>query len=401
VLGSIPGLLPGGNYLVRVGLDSILEMSISRSISAGFRVSAAPLTLLVLALGCGPGDEAGPSDDGPSPPTVEITTVQARTLRDMATFSGQLSAENSVMVKAETAGVVAEILFQEGEEVEAGQVLIRLRDAEQLARLREAEANLSLAKGVFNRTERLAKRNAASQAARDQARAELGVARARVEIAKVEIDRTQIRAPFDGVSGLRLVARGDRIDDDTPIVQVDAVDKLQVSFAISEVGILFTRVGTSVEIKVAPYPNEIFPGEVFFVSPTLDPATRRIIVKAWVPNKDRRLRAGLFANVEMQIDERENAILVPESAIVFDRQGTYVWKVDSESVAGKVPVETGLRRDGTVEVTLGLRSGERIVSAGTHKVKEGEKVVEAVAATVPTGQAHNAPATGSGAGEGT
>lgn len=401
MLGSIPGLLPGGNYLVRVGLDSILEMSISRSISAGFRVSAAPLTLLVLALGCGPGDEAGPSDDGPSPPTVEITTVQARTLRDMATFSGQLSAENSVMVKAETAGVVAEILFQEGEEVEAGQVLIRLRDAEQLARLREAEANLSLAKGVFNRTERLAKRNAASQAAQDQARAELGVARARVEIAKVEIDRTQIRAPFDGVSGLRLVTRGDRIEDDTPIVQVDAVDQLQVSFAISEVGILFTRVGTAVEVKVAPYPNEIFPGEVFFVSPTLDPATRRIIVKAWVPNQDRRLRAGLFANVEMQIDQRENAILVPESAIVFDRQGTYVWKIDTESVAGKVPVETGLRRDGTVEVTLGLRSGERIVSTGTHKVKEGEKVVEAVARPGPTGQARNAPVTGSGAGEGT
>ena len=400
-MGSIPGLLPGGNYLVRVGFDSIFEMPIFRSISDAFHLSAALLALLVLALGCSSADEVGPSDDGPSPPTVEITTVQARLLRDMASFSGQLSAEDSVMVKAETDGVVAEVLFQEGAKVEAGQVLIRLRDAEQVARLREAEANLSLAKEVFNRTERLAKRNAASQAARDQARAELGVARARVEIARVEFDRTEIRAPFDGVSGLRLVARGDRIDDDTPIVQVDAVDKLQVSFAISEVGILFTRVGTSVEIKVAPYPNEIFPGEVFFVSPTLDPATRRIIVKAWVPNKDRRLRAGLFANVEMQIDERENAILVPESAIVFDRQGTYVWKVDSESVAGKVPVETGLRRDGTVEVTLGLRSGERIVSTGTHKVKEGEKVVEAVARPGPTGQARNAPVTGSRAGEGT
>jgi membrane fusion protein (multidrug efflux system) len=181
-------------------------------------------------------------------------------------------------------------------------------------------------------------------------------------------------------------------------VQIDAVDRLQVAFAISELGILFTRVGAPVEVRVAPYPGETFRGEVFFVSPTLDPSTRRIVAKAWVPNEGRRLRAGLFADVDMEIDRRENAILVPETAVVFDRQGTYVWRLDAEDVATRVPVETGLRREGRVEITLGLQAGDRIVSAGTHKVQEGEKVVASVEGAAAAGQARRRAAT---AGQGT
>ena len=111
-----------------------------------------------------------------------------------------------------------------------------------------------------------------------------------------------------------------------------------------------------VELRVRPYPDELFPGEVFFVSPTLDPATRRMILKAWVPNADHRLVPGLFANVELEIAQRENALLVPESAVVFDREGTYVWRVRDE-VAERVPIEIGLRKGGRVEVTLGPRPG--------------------------------------------
>ena len=309
------------------------------------------------------------------PVSIEITTVQSGLLRDIAGFSGQLSAENSVVVKAEDDGIVAEVFFEEGQVVAAGDPLFRLRNGEQVARLREAKANLDLARGVFERTHKLLRQDAVSQAKRDEAAASLAVAKARVELAGVELDRTVIRAPFDGVLGMRQVAPGSRVDETTALVEIDSVDRLQVTFAIAEVGVLFARVGTPVELTVAPYPGELFPGEVFFVSPTLDSSTRRLIVKAWVENTDRRLRAGLFARIHMEVDARENAIMVPEAAVVFDRRGTYVWRVGDDMVVSKVPVETGLRRDGEVEVRSGLQSGDRLVTAGTHKVDEGDKVV--------------------------
>jgi membrane fusion protein (multidrug efflux system) len=240
--------------------------------------------------------------------------------------------------------------------------------------VREAEAMLGLARHVHRRTRELASREAVSQAQQDRVAAELAVAEAKLDVARVALERTRVRAPFDGVVGSRLVAPGDRVTSKDAIVQIDAVDRLQVSFGISEFGILFAREGAPVEIRVAPYPDAVFPGQVFYVSPALDPATRRVVVKAWVGNADRRLRPGLFANVDLEIARRDGALVVPESAVVFDREGTYVWKVDAEQVAQRVPVQVGLRKGGRVEVKLGLQPGDAVVTTGTHKVVAGKKV---------------------------
>jgi len=359
-----------------------------------------PLLLLPLAAACG-GDAAdgGEALGDSLPVTVEAVRVESQLLRDVATFSGQLTAENSVMVKAESSGVVAQIVFADGQEVKAGDVLVQMRDDEEVARLREAEANLVLARHVHQRTRELAAREAASAAQQDRVAAELAVAGARVDVARVAYDRTRVRAPFDGVVGSRLVSPGDRITAKDPLVQIDAVERLQVTFAISENGILFAREGAPVELHVSPYPEEVFPGQVYYVSPALDPATRRVIVKAWVPNADRRLRPGLFANVDLEVARREGALVVPESAVVFDREGTYVWKLDAEQVAARIPIEVGLRKHGRVEVRLGLQSGDTIVATGTHKVMAGRKV--ALAAPHSMGQAQQGAPAGAAAGEGT
>ncbi len=349
-------------------------------------------TLAAGSFGCGIGGSEAEAELSFAV-TVEISEVTAGPLRDVATFSGQLDAEQSVMVKSEDDGVIAEVLFDEGQEVEEGMILYRLRDGEQKARLAEARAQLRLAREVHARTENLATRAAISQAARDEAAAQLAVAKARVEVAEVALERTRVRAPFSGVVGQRLVAPGERVDEKVALVQLDAVDRLQVQYGITELGILFTRVGTPVEVRVAPYPDEVFAGEVFYVSPTLDPDTRRIVAKAWVDNRDRRLRAGLFGEIDMQVAERDSAILVPEAAVVFDRHGTYVWRVDQAMKVAKVPVETGLRRGGEVEITLGLQPGDRIVSAGVNKLDEGDEVVAAAPLPATSGQARgDAPA---------
>ncbi len=142
----------------------------------------------------------------------------------------------------------------------------------------------------------------------------------------------------------------------------------------------------------------MFHGEIFFVSPTLDPTTRRMILKGWVPNEDGRLRAGLFANVDLEIATRENALLVPEPAVVVDRNGPYVWRLGEDDTATRVPVELGLRKGGRVEVTLGLRPGDTIVVAGTHKVAAGKKLVAAAPGARSTVSRGTPPAVSAGEG---
>ncbi|MFQ5425875.1 MAG: efflux RND transporter periplasmic adaptor subunit, partial [Gaiellales bacterium] len=331
--------------------------------------------------------------------TVEVMRVESGPLRDVATFSGQLDAEFSVVLKSEIDGVVEEVLFEEGHDVLQGALLIRLRDDSQRAALREAIALESLEEHENLRAQKLIRRDAVSQANRDEAVAELEVARARTARARVELERTQIRAPFDGVVGFRKVAPGDLVSDEDPLVSIDSIDRLQLSFALSEIALSIAKPGMKIEARVAPYPGERFPGEVFVVSPTIDPATRRVILKAWVPNEDHRLRPGLFADLDLEVGRRDAAIVVPESTVVFDQHGPFVWRVTEEDTVERIPIETGLRSGGNVEVTMGLQPGDTVVTSGTHKVGEGSKI--AAAPRDLSGQARRAPKPGEAAGEGT
>jgi len=199
--------------------------------------------------------------------------------------------------------------------------------------------------------------------------------------------------------GFRTISPGDYIDDESPVVRIDSTDRLQLTFEMAELGLQVARVGMPVIARVAAYPGETFGGEVFVVSPTLDPATRRVVLKAWIPNADGRLLPGMFAETDLEVGRREAAITVPEAAVVFDRHGTFVWRLDADGLAERVPIQTGLRTGGSVEVTLGLEPGDSIVTAGTNKVSEGDRI--AVAAPSPTGQALAPRKPGAEGGEGT
>jgi len=361
----------------------------------------AVLVAIAVSIGCG-GETEEAGGKKPKPPvTVEVTTVEAKPLRDVATFSGQFDAEFSVVVKAEIEGLVKSIEFEEGQRVEEGDLLVRLRNDTQRAILREAKATQLLAQAGFDRTQELVTRDAASAARRDRVVAELEIAKARVDKARADLARTELRAPFAGVVGFRTVNPGDSVDEKVPIVRIDATERLQLSFSTSDHAVAIAHPGMPIEARVAPYPGEVFPGEVYVVSPTLDPATRRLVLKAWVPNTDGRLRPGMFAELDLEVGRRESAIAVPESAIVFDHQGTFVWRVTDENRAERVPIETGLRTGGTVEVTMGLYTGDSIVTAGVHKVGEGDQIAISTAPPATTGQALRSPKPGSEAGEGT
>lgn len=343
---------------------------------AALPAGALRVLLALLLPGCGQGDAAPAEDSGPPPVSVELVTVAPEFLRDEVSFVGQLEAAGSVVLRAEDEGIIEEIGFEEGSVVEKDQVLFRLRNDEQRARLRLAQAELAMVEAEYGRTRKLAQRNAASAAALERRAAEREIARAGVDLARVQLEQTFVRAPFEGYTGARRVFVGDRVDENRELVRLDDISKVALSFSLPEQALPLARPGVPLTISVAPYPGERFSGEVYFVSPYLEVATRRLAVKAWIPNPDHKLRPGLFAQVEAVIDEKEAALLVPEAAIVYDRSGAFVWRLDGEGLARRAPVELGLRTAGRVEVTEGLASGDQVVSAGTNKVFDGSLVRE-------------------------
>jgi membrane fusion protein (multidrug efflux system) len=306
---------------------------------------------------------------------VEVGTVRRESITDVVELVGQLEAKESVMIKAETEGTIASIDFAEGSRVAQGDVLFHLRDDEQKARLREAHAGLTMTQHDYARAKDLRSQQMISQAELDRAQSNYLQAAAAHDLAAVMMERTEIRAPFDGVLGARLVSPGDRVDRDTDLVPLASVDPLRLVFTLPEIALAIARPGTAVRAAVAPFPNESFAGKVYFVAPSLDPRTRRLLLKAWVANPEGRLRPGLFANIRVQIARHDDALTVPETAVAYDTHGPHVWRVGTDDHAERVPVGVGIREGGHVEIVTGdLAEHDRIVSAGTHKVFAGATI---------------------------
>jgi len=336
-------------------------------------VQLALVPLATSLVGCGEAEDSDTSDSKESAP-IHVEAVQVKTERFVyrVALTGQLEAQASVLLKPEVEGIVEQVFGSEGQPVSKGDLLFRMRDAEPRARLAQAEAEERLARDVYERTQRLSSRDISSVAIEARAVAELDVAKAQVVLAEVRLERTRIRAPFDGVLGLRRVAPGARLNEKDGLITIEAIDRLQLVFTTQETAVALAKMGATIHVRVIAYPGERFPGEVFYISPTIDPATRRLVMKAWIQNPAHRLKPGMFANVDVDLPPREDSILLPDSAMVYDRNGVYVWRASEDGSAEKVPVEIGLRQDGRVEVRSGIEVGDWIVSAGTNKVLAGK-----------------------------
>jgi len=357
-------------------------------VRTAFRAVALALVCVPLAFACSGeeptadgGSAAGAGGPrGPRPPAVEVVTLASESFRPRVGLLGELRAVESVVLKSEIAGVIEKIEFTEGQAVEEGAVLFQLRDDEQQARVHEAEAQRALAADEFDRTQRLASQNVAAEIQLARDRAELAVAKAVAERYQAELERTRIRAPFDGVIGARLVSPGARVTPDDSLVRIDSVEPMELAFTIPESALPLATIGAPFDLVVAAYPDRQFPGVVSFVAPTVDSATRRVLIKGRVPNPQRLLLPGMFATVSAELGER-TGFLVPEDAVVSDPAGFFVWRIGAEDEAERVPVSVGVREAGRVEIEAELAPGDRIVTAGTHKVRAGQKVTPVAAAT--------------------
>jgi membrane fusion protein (multidrug efflux system) len=304
---------------------------------------------------------------------VEVTKTQSARLAQSITAVGTLRSDESIVVRPEVAGRIAEIAFREGERVPKGQVLVKLDASIQRAELEQAHANLTLSKSKLDRSVDLQRKGFISSQAREEAENNFRVAQAAYDLASARLTKLDINAPFSGIVGLRQVSVGDYVKDGQDIVNLEAVDPLKVDFRVPEVYLKKVAVGQSLQIALDAFPDQIFAGRVFAINPLVDQSGRSIVIRAQVKNGEARLRPGMFARVRLLMDDNRDSLLVPEQSLIPQGDEKYVFKVVDDR-AQRVKVEVGQRRDGKAEILQGLTAGDVVVIAGQLKIRDGTPV---------------------------
>lgn len=371
------------------------------------------ITLLIclLTAGC----ESEPDAGGEEPPVrVQVAEATQRTLAETVRGIGTLRALQTVEVRPEISGRVVEIAFEEGGRVEEGDLLFELdtRKLEQeldsrQAALQAAEARLQNAERELARVERLFDQQVETEDARDRAATEVEAAqaevnrlRSEVSLGRERLSDTRIQAPFGGRISEALVDTGDYVQAGAELATLYRIDVLETEFTLPERHSGRIEIGQEVDLTVSAYPDRTFSATTTFVSPSVSDQTRDFLVKARLRNPDALLKPGTFATAVLTVRERENALVIPEEALIATRQGYMVFEVGDDGRAVRRDVQTGLRHPGLVEITEGLAPGDRVVRTGHLRVAEGTPlaIVEAEGGEAPAEAAARAEADPAAAG---
>ncbi len=311
------------------------------------------------------------------PPTqVVVAEVKRETVSEKLALVGTFAADEQVEIKAEIEGVVQEINFEEGQPVEAGRMLFKLDESKLFLAIKEAESGFKLAQVNHTRAAQLLKEKLIPQAEFDQAAAQFEASRVVLELRNRHLKDARIHAPFDGVMSARNVSVGQVIARNTALVTLVKLDPVRVELSVPERYLGQLKLGQTIEVNVAAFPGYKFTGTVFFIGPQVDPSTRTAMVKARLPNPKRELLPGMLAQVELILAMRENAIVIPETAIGqnFGDNQASLFVVDSNQTVQPRKVRLGVRLPGKVEVLSGVAAGEQVVVEGLQKIAPGSKV---------------------------
>jgi RND family efflux transporter MFP subunit len=321
-------------------------------------------------------------------PPVATATVAARDLEERIGASGELEAQLRTTLAAEVAGRVTRVVLDEGASVVAGTIVVEIdpeRRALELdaakAHVAQAEAQLAKAKREAERVRTLFQSKVGSQqqldganTALEVAQADAAAARAQEGVAKRALSDASVTAPFAGLLARRHVNVGEFVQPGAPLFDVVSLDPIDVVFHLAEVDSSRVAVGQEVEVHVAPFPDRVFDARVAMVSPTIDPATRTLRVKATLPNPEGVLRPGLFARADLGVAERKGVTLIPSEAVLQRASGPIVFVVGPEDRVQKRDVRLGaFYRDG-VEVQEGVTAGEVVVTRGHSGLVDGAVV---------------------------
>jgi membrane fusion protein (multidrug efflux system) len=314
------------------------------------------------------------------PQTVSAAKAASSDWQPRIDAVGSLRAVRGADLSLEVAGVVEEITFQSGDEVQAGQILLRLRNDDDVAKLQSLEATAQLAQITYDRDVKQLKAQAISQAIVDNDEANLRNAKAQVAQQKAMVDKKTLRAPFAGRLGLRQVDLGQFLSAGTVIATLQSLDPIFVDFLLPQQSVAQLSVGQTVRVKVDAFLGREFAGKITAINPKVETASRNIQVRATLPNRDQKLLPGMFATVELETGAPQRLVTLPQTAVSYNPYGSLVYIVDDKAkdaggkphpVARQVFVTTGATRGDQVAILKGVSEGDTVVTSGQVKLRNG------------------------------
>ena len=305
--------------------------------------------------------------------SIEASKVKTVRMSQGLTAVGSLRSDESVTIRPEVSGRISEIGFREGQRVKKGATLIRFDTSVQRAELEQAAANLGLSKSRLERSRDLFTKGFISAQARDETESNFKLAQASYDLSAARLSKLDIKAPFGGIVGLRMVSIGDYVKDGQDIVNLEEIDPLKVDFKIPEIYLKQVAVGQALQITLDAFPNQTFQGKVLAINPLVDTNGRAIVIRAVIKNTEARLRPGMFARVRLLFSDERDSVAVPEQSLIPVGDEQYLFKV-VDGRAQRFKVEIGQRRGGQVEVLQGLAAGDVVVTAGQLKLRDGALV---------------------------
>jgi membrane fusion protein (multidrug efflux system) len=313
------------------------------------------------------------NQQSPAATAVEAARVIVDTVLEDMRAVGTLSANESVVIAAEIAGRISRIGFIEGEPVKAGDVLVELDDTVLKAELDKVRSDVSLARANRERALTLANQGAGTQRARDETEAAFQAQQSNLALAEARLQKSSLTAPFSGIVGLRNVSVGAYVIPGQRIVDLTDIKTLKVDFRVPEISATRLRVGNTVLVTADAVPGETFEGNIYAIDPVVDVNGRAMRLRAQVANPQGRLLPGFFARVRVVVDQRPNALLVPESAILPLDGKILVYRiVDGRAVQTEVVL--GQRLPGQVEILKGLSASDMVVTSGQQRLREGSLI---------------------------
>ncbi|MBW2268139.1 MAG: efflux RND transporter periplasmic adaptor subunit [Deltaproteobacteria bacterium] len=332
---------------------------------------------LFLALACNgeapetSGAQGAEADEARTP--VVAVTIDRHEFSDRIEAVGTARAKESVVITAQVTDTVVTVNFEDGQTVEAGDLLVGLTSAEESAQLAEAHANYTEAKRQHARVEELFAGASESRARLDEQLAARDAARARLRELEARLADRLIRAPFGGILGLRGVSPGTLLRPGDPITTLDDIDVIKLDFTVPESFLSALQTGLEVQAASTAYPGQSFAGIVTGVDTRIHPRTRAVTVRAELPNQGHRLRPGMLLTVDLET-RRTLSPAVPEQALMSLAEQQFVVLVEQEDRARRVEVAIGRRLPGLIEILSGVAAGDRVIVEGVDRTRSGELV---------------------------
>ncbi|MGN6395332.1 MAG: efflux RND transporter periplasmic adaptor subunit [Mucilaginibacter sp.] len=303
--------------------------------------------------------------NGPVP--VNLMIVKDTTVDNNIDVTGTIDANEKVNLVSETAGAITGIYFNEGSTVKKGQLLVKVYNQDLIAALKQNDYQVALAKQNEYRNSILLQKEAISQQEYDTSLTSLNTLKAQSEVLKAQIAKTEIRAPFSGVIGLRNISPGGYLSPSTSIASLVNIDPAKVTFSVPERYLAMIKAGTKINFTIESS-RKNFSATVYAIEPAIDLSSRTITVRAKAPNPDNLLKAGAFAKINLKLDQIAKTIMVPTQCVIPDLKDNKVFIYHNGIAEAKV-VKTDLRTDTRIEITSGLKAGDSLIVSGLIQIR--------------------------------